>query len=35
MTDDNYPCATCVRWPECNGVDAERCPLIKEEGSKS
>ena len=27
MTDDNYPCATCVRWSECNGVDAERCPL--------
>lgn len=20
------PCETCLRWPECNGVD-EECPL--------
>lgn len=23
------PCATCLRWEECNGVDAA-CPLRKE-----
>lgn len=23
MTD---PCETCLRWSECNGVDAENCP---------
>lgn len=23
MTD---PCDTCLRWPECNGVDADNCP---------
>ena len=22
MTD---PCETCLRWPECNGVDADTC----------
>lgn len=21
------PCETCLRWPECNGVDKESCPL--------
>lgn len=21
------PCETCLRWPECNGVDADNCPL--------
>ena len=21
------PCETCLRWPECNGVDAEICPV--------
>ena len=21
------PCATCLRWWECNGVDKEYCPL--------
>lgn len=20
------PCETCLRWPECNGVDAGNCP---------
>lgn len=35
MTDDNHPCAICLRWSECNGVDAEECPLINEERSKS
>lgn len=25
MTDH---CETCLRWPECNGVD-ENCPLRK------
>jgi hypothetical protein len=30
MTEtDNHPCATCLRWPECNGVEAERCPLCR------
>lgn len=28
MTD---PCETCLRWPECNGVDAESCPIILSE----
>lgn len=23
------PCDTCLRWPECNGVDAENCPICK------
>ena len=23
------PCDTCVRWPECNGVDADTCPRCK------
>lgn len=23
------PCATCVRWEECNGVDDD-CPMRKE-----
>lgn len=23
-------CEHCLRWPECNGVDAENCPLRKE-----
>lgn len=21
------PCDTCLRWSECNGVDADTCPL--------
>lgn len=28
MTD---PCETCLRWPECNGVDAENCPVVTSE----
>lgn len=23
----DHPCDTCLRWPECNGVDADNCPL--------
>jgi hypothetical protein len=23
-------CETCLHWPECNGVDADRCPACKE-----
>lgn len=23
------PCATCLRWPECNGVDDD-CPMRRE-----
>lgn len=26
----NNPCETCLRWPECNGVDAENCPIYAE-----
>lgn len=25
----DHPCETCLRWPECNGVDADNCPLCK------
>lgn len=28
----NYdPCENCLRWPECNGVDANTCPLCRRE----
>ena len=27
------PCETCLRWPECNGVD-DTCPL-KSDGRRS
>ena len=23
----NSPCETCLRWPECNGVDVANCPV--------
>lgn len=23
------PCDSCHRWSECNGVDAENCPVYK------
>lgn len=23
-----HPCSTCLRWPECNGVDADTCKLL-------
>lgn len=26
---DDYPCETCLYWYECNGVDADICPLCK------
>jgi hypothetical protein len=25
------PCETCLRWPECNGVDSDTCELVKED----
>lgn len=25
--DKAAACGTCTRWPECNGVDADICPL--------
>ena len=25
------PCETCLRWPECNGVDRNTCPLHEAE----
>lgn len=28
------PCETCLRWPECNGVDADTCPLCRWEENK-
>ena len=30
IEDQDHPCETCLRWPECNGVDADRCPLFYE-----
>lgn len=24
----NDPCETCLRWPECNGVDADSCSVV-------
>ena len=27
-------CETCIRWPECNGVDADTCPFCKEAAEK-
>lgn len=29
MTD---PCETCVRWSECNGVEAASCPYYSASG---
>lgn len=29
--EEKYPCETCVRWTECNGVD-EECPWRKRDG---
>lgn len=26
----NTPCETCLRWPECNGVDRDNCNIVKE-----
>jgi hypothetical protein len=28
------PCENCLRWPECNGVDANTCPLCRREETK-
>lgn len=27
----SHPCETCLRWPECNGVDWGSCPDSKAE----
>ena len=27
-----HPCHDCLRWPECNGVDRDTCPLCKGQG---
>lgn len=24
--EESDPCDSCLRWPECNGVDIENCP---------
>lgn len=32
---NNDPCETCLRWPECNGVDADTCPLCGGEEKKN
>lgn len=24
---DGHPCENCLRWPECNGVDWQRCQV--------
>lgn len=26
---DDHPCDTCLRWPECNGIDQDTCQLVK------
>lgn len=31
---DDYPCETCLRWWECNGVD-EQCPHINNIGGNT
>lgn len=32
MTD--HPCETCLRWPECNGIDRDACPLLKDKNKE-
>lgn len=34
MKTRSGPCATCLRWSECNGVDASTCPLWGNERPK-
>ena len=29
-----HPCETCLRWPECNGIDRDACPLVKAHAEK-
>lgn len=29
LTMTNEACDTCLRWPECNGVDANSCPIVQ------
>jgi hypothetical protein len=33
-TTQTDPCETCLRWPECNGVDRDTCPLCGWEEKK-
>lgn len=28
---DAHPCGSCLRWPECNGVEWPRCQDPKED----
>lgn len=27
--EEMIPCEYCLRWSECNGIDADFCPLCK------
>lgn len=29
------PCESCLRWPECNGVAADDCPLWRDYDEKT
>ena len=29
--EEKHPCETCLHWPECNGVDADICPIFLSE----
>lgn len=28
---DGHPCGSCLRWPECNGVEWPRCQDTKKD----
>ena len=30
MEEKAHPCAYCLRWEECNGVDADICPICND-----
>lgn len=30
--EETDPCMDCLRWPECNGVDAESCKPWQQKG---
>ena len=30
---DGHPCESCLRWPECNGVDWPTCQEPKKENA--
>jgi hypothetical protein len=34
MIDTGHPCETCLRWSECNGVDAANCPAVRDFNKK-